>query len=157
MTIEEIYLQGSDGESGRTVLVDEPFTVDLLTLASTTMALVDSLELSAGTYGQLRFVISGGYIEVEGAVEGETTIYASSPDYAGLPEGATVGGTLTMPSFAQTGIKVNLPGDAFVVVADALVVLVVDFDVSQSFGHAAGASGQWVMTPVLNGFAPPGE
>ena len=49
-----------------------------------------------GTYTQLRFVITGGYIDVGGV------IYASSPDYEGLPE-ATVGGKLQMPSYAPPG------------------------------------------------------
>jgi len=157
VTIEQVYLQGAGDESPRTVLRDEPLTVDLLTLADVTMDLVDGLEIRAGTYGQLRFVISGAYIEVEGATETETMIYASSPAYSGLPDGAAVDGALQMPSFAQTGLKVNLPGDAIVVVADDHVTLVVDFDVSQSFGQQAGASGMWVMTPVLNGFVPPSE
>jgi hypothetical protein len=63
-----------------------------------------------------------------------------------------------MPSFAQSGLKVNLPSDLFTVGADPVWVLV-DFDVSQSFGRAAGGSGMWVMSPVLQGslIAPPAE
>ena len=63
MTIDEIYLQGSDG---RTVLRDRDTTVNLLTLANDAATLVDEAIVPAGSYEQLRFVISGAYIEVEG-------------------------------------------------------------------------------------------
>ena len=54
------------------------------------------------------------------------------------------------PSYAESGLKVVLNGDALEVVG-AQKVLLVDFDVEQSFGHQAGQSGQWVMHPVLTG------
>jgi hypothetical protein len=159
VTIDRIYLQGSDaeGEGGRIVLRDEDVTTDLLTLVDDTQLLVDDVEVPEATYHQLRFVISGGYIEVEND-DGSTSIYASSTDYAGLPEGAVVAGQLRMPSFAQSGLKVNLPSDLLTVGADPVWVLV-DFDVSQSFGRAAGNSGAWVMSPVLQGspVEPPAE
>lgn len=155
VTIEEIYLQRDDDEDGgRVVLRDTPFTTDLLTLADSMHLLIDGVEIPADTYGQLRMVISGAYIEVE-AAGGGSEIYASSPTYAGLPADAVVTGSLQMPSFATSGLKVNLPGDAFTVIADGLVFLAVDFDVSQSFGQLAGGSGQWVMTPVIHGTVPP--
>ena len=148
VTIDEIYLQGSDG---RTVLRDRDTTVNLLTLANDAATLVDEAIVPAGTYEQLRFVISGAYIEVEGATPGTSEIYATSPDYAGLPDGAVVTGELRAPSLGQSGLKVLLGGDdSFVVTEDAAIVLV-DFDVSQSFGHAAGNSGSWVMHPVIKG------
>lgn len=157
VTIEQIYLQGSDSDnSERVILRNTPFTTDLLTLVDSTVVLLEDVTVPARSYGQLRFVISGGYIEVENA-DASTTIYASSPTYAALPEGAVVGGSLQMPSFAQSGLKVNLPNDAVVILEDETVVLLVDFDVAQSFGQAAGASGMWVMTPVLNATVPPQE
>lgn len=157
VTIEQIYLQGSESDEGsRVILRDQPFTTDLLTLVDSTVVLLDDVTVPARSYGQLRFVISGGYIEVENE-DSTTTIYASSPTYAFLPGDAVVGGSLQMPSFAQSGLKVNLPNDAVVVLEDETVVLLVDFDVSQSFGQAAGASGMWVMTPVLNATVPPQE
>lgn len=160
VTIDQIYIQGSDaeGEDGsRIVLRDEDVTTDLLTLVDDTQLLVDDVEVPEGMYGQLRFVISGGYIEVEND-DGSSSIYASSTDYAGLPVDAVVAGQLRMPSFAQSGLKVNLPSDLFPVGADPVWVLV-DFDVSQSYGRAAGNSGAWVMSPVLQGslIEPPAE
>lgn len=155
VTIDRIYLQGSEnGDDGRIILRDDDVTTDLLTLVGTTQSLIEDAEIPEGSYGQLRFVISGAYIEIEGEA-GATTIYASSPNYVGLPVGATVGGSLQMPSLAQSGLKINLPGDALVIDADGKVTLVVDFDVAQSFGQAAGGSGRWVMTPVLQGSVRP--
>lgn len=144
VTISEIYLQGS---GGRVTLMDTTVTTDLLTLANSTAELVKNATVPAGAYSELRFVITGGYVEVEQA-DGSTSIHASSPDYEGLPEGASVDGTLQMPSFAQSGLKVKLPGDMLDIASEQRIVLV-DFDVSRSFGHAAGQSGKWVMTPVL--------
>lgn len=150
VTIDRIYLQGSENDSsGRVVLREDDMTTDLLTLANSTAGLVDGVTVPGGNYSQLRFVISGAYIEVENA-DGSTSIYASSPTYAGLPAGATVAGNLQMPSIAQTGIKVNLAGGSVSVDGDQKVLLV-DFDVSKSFGHEAGGSGQWVMHPVITG------
>ena len=146
VTIEEVQLVG---EGGITVLRDDPLTVDLLTLANTTASLVTDVVVPSGTYSQLRFVISGAYIETENA-DGSTSIYASSPAYEGLPAGAAVAGSLQMPSLAQSGLKVTLPANALTLTGDEKILLV-DFDVSQSFGHAAGQSGGWVMHPVITG------
>lgn len=140
VTISEVDLVGS---GGTTVLTTKKTTTDLLTLANDTAKLVDGAVVPVGTYSQLRFVITGGYVAVNG------TLYASSPTYEGLPAGATVGGTLRMPSYAESGLKVDLPGGAVTVDTGAKVLLV-DFDVSQSFGQDAGASGSWVMTPVTH-------
>ncbi len=136
VTIGEVDLVGP---GGTLVLTTTPVTKDLLTLATETATLVEGAVIPSGPYSQLRFVITGGYIEAGGS------IYASSPDYAGLPAGATVAGELRMPSYAQSGLKVILP-DGFAVGSDSK--LVVDFDVSQSFGHDTG-SGAWVMHPVV--------
>lgn len=159
VTIDQIYLQGgnegadeSTDPAGRIVLRDEDVTVDLLTLADETMGLVDVAEVPNGTYPQLRFVVTGAYIEVETA-QG-TEIYASSPTYAGLPAGATVTGMLILPSWSSSGLKVKLPGDAIQVVGNQ-TVLVVDFDVAQSFGKQPGQSGNWVMSPVIEATPPP--
>jgi hypothetical protein len=147
VTISSIYLQSGDGANGRVVLRDTPVTTDLLTLANSTSELVKDAVVPAGSYSQLRFVITGGYVEVDNG-DGTTSIYASSPDYEGLPAGAQVAGSLQMPSYAQSGLKVNLPGGSTDVNGDQKIVLV-DFDVARSFGKEAGNSGKWVMSPVL--------
>lgn len=146
VTISEIYLQG---EGGRLTLMSTPVTTNLLDLANSTATLVSDAVVPAGSYGELRFVITGGYIEVE-TENGGTEIYASSPNYSGLPAGAQVAGQLQMPSFAQSGLKVKLEGDGLTL-ADERKIMLVDFDVSQSFGREAGNAGRWVMHPVLTG------
>jgi hypothetical protein len=136
VTVGEVDLVGP---GGTVVLTTTPVTQDLLKLATDTAALVEGAAIPAGPYSQLRFVITGGYIESAGG------IYASSPDYAGLPPGTVAAGRLRMPSEAHSGLKVLLP-DGFAVGSDSK--LVVDFDVSRSFGHDTG-SGDWVMHPVV--------
>lgn len=155
VTIESIYIQpDSSGANGRVVLLDSAITVDLLTLQDSLMSVLDSVAIPEGTYGQLRFVISGGYVSVVGTDTTTREIYASSPTYAGLPDSAVVAGVLQMPSFAQSGLKVTLPGEAIHIADDGAVTLVVDFDVAQSFGKLAGNSGRWVMHPVITATAP---
>jgi hypothetical protein len=133
-------------EDRRIVLLDKPKTTNLLTLANDTAALVEGALVPAGTYSELRFVITGAYVEVE-EQGGGTRIYASSADYAGLPAGAQVAGELQMPSLGQSGLKVKLESE--VTVEGEQKVLLVDFDVAQSFGRQAGGSGRWVMSPVI--------
>jgi hypothetical protein len=153
VTIDQVYLQGGSAdaeeeapESARVNLLAAPVTVDLLTLADEWMTLVGDAEIPAGKYGQLRFVVSGAYLKV--AEEGGDRIYATSPDYAGLPAGAEVSGSLQTPGFAQSGLKVSFPGG---VTVEGETALLVDFDVAESFGHQAGQGDKWVMHPVLKG------
>lgn len=145
VTISEVYLQG---EGGRVVLSDEATTTNLLTLANDTKDLVKDAVVPEGKYSELRFVISGAYIEVEQA-DGSSRFYATSNDYAGLPEGATVSGILQTPSMSTSGVKVKFDGD--VEVAGEQKVILVDFDVSQSFGKERGQGDKWVMKPVIKG------
>jgi hypothetical protein len=146
VTVSEIYLQGA---TGRVVLRDADTTLNLVDLANSTASLVNGATVPQGTYEQLRFVITGAYISVE-QDDGSSRIYATSPNYEGLPAGATVDGNLQTPSFSTSGVKVQLPGDELALSSDEYTLLV-DFDVSQSFGRQAGNSGQWVMTPVIKG------
>jgi hypothetical protein len=162
VTIESIYLVGGGSDSdttsvdssNRVVVWTGPMTVDLLTLQDSLAALIDSAEIPEGNYRQLRFVVSGGYISVIGTDTTTRQIFASSPEYEGLPDGAVVTGELQMPSYASSGLKVTLPAGSIQIVANTLVTLVADFDVSQSFGKAAGGSNRWVMTPVIRATIP---
>jgi hypothetical protein len=139
VTITEVDLVGA---SGSLVLSTAKTTTDLLKLSNDTATLVGGAVVPAGTYTQLRFVITGGYIQTA-----EGAIYASSPTYEGLPADAVVTGKLRMPSFAHSGLKIDLPDGGLTIAGPEKIVLV-DFDVSQSFGHEAGNSGAWVMHPV---------
>lgn len=162
VTIRDIYLQGGDA-GGRVYLrQDDPVTTDLLTLANDVVEIVDDYEIPAGAYSQLRFVIDGAYLRV-GSARGESTIYATSEDYHGLPAGVRPDGRLICPSCARSGFKVLLSPaaadwhgeddlddlDDEEIFLDGDETLLVDFDVSRSFGHAAGNSGQWIMRPTL--------
>lgn len=142
VTVSKVYLQGSGGE---TVLTDKPVTTNLLTLQNDVKVLVQEAPVPAGHYSQLRFVIDGAYIEVENG-NGTTSLYATS-GYDRVPLDAKVAGTLQTPSMSTSGLKVDL-GKGIRIDGEQRVLLV-DFDVSQSFGKEAGQSGQWVMTPVL--------
>lgn len=159
VTISRVTLKGHGGGSGElkdegngdVVLLDAPVTTDLLTLANDAVDLVKDARVPTGTYKELRFVITGAYLQVNEG--GESRIYATSRDYAGLPAGAQVYGDLQMPSAASSGLKVKFANDADVSVTsdgDQQVILV-DFDVAQSFGKAAGGSGRWVMSPIIKG------
>lgn len=145
VTISEVELLG-EGENNRVILLNEPKTTDLITLANDTADLVKDATVPAGTYKELRFVITGAFIEVEQA-DGTTKIYASSADYAGLPVGTQVAGELQLPSYGSSGLKVKIAEP--VTVEGEQKVILVDFDVAQSFGRQAGGSGRWVMSPVI--------
>jgi len=150
VTIDSIYLQGenSDTTSGRVWLSQTPVTTDLLTLANDVSSLVDNVEVPSGNYAQLRFVIGGGYVEVENS-DGSRSVYAT-PNYDHMPPDTTADGTLQMPSYGASGLKVTFDGGT-VSVNGAQKVILVDFDVAQSFGQVAGGSGGWVMNPVIRG------
>jgi hypothetical protein len=145
VTISEVELLG-EGVNNRVILLSEPKTTDLITLANDTADLVKDATVPAGTYHELRFVITGAFIEVEEA-DGSTKIYASSADYAGLPAGTEVAGELQLPSYGASGLKVKIAEP--VTVEGEQKVILVDFDVAQSFGRQAGGSGRWVMSPVI--------
>jgi len=138
--IRKISLTGGD-ESGGPVLLDEPTElIDLLTLAGTTAELIRDVPIEPGTYGQLRIVIGDAIVEAE-----DGRVFAT--EGAGHPEGMAATGDLKCPSCTQSGLKVNFRG-GLQLKSEAKVV-VLDFDVSQSFGRERGNSGRWVMSPVI--------
>jgi len=145
VTISEIDLVGSGGVQA---LTQTPTTTDLLTLAATTATLVQGAEVPSGTYTELRFKITGACIAVDNGAQ-PSLIYATA-GYDASPCGGAATGTLQAPSYAQSGLKVTMAGDALTITGTQKILLV-DFDVSQSFGHEAGGSGSWAMHPVVTG------
>ena len=142
--IDEIYLQGGGG--GRVTLLDEDAAealglIEITRLAGATLELVSDVTVDPGNYGQLRFVVEGAVLETE---DGEVFTYNATH-----PHGTTATGSLVCPSCSETGIKVLLPGDVANLEAGAHLI-VLDFDVSQSFGHDTGGT-SWVMHPVIRG------
>jgi hypothetical protein len=143
VTIERIEIVGGSG--GPQVLMDTPWTDDLTLLTNEFVTLVDGYVLPQGNYSQLRLVVSEACISVE-SDEGPNEVYASAGTAlvcAGEPAG-----NLQMPSFSQTGIKVIFQGAISV---DDQTIVLIDFDVEESFGKLAGGSGQWVMNPTIHG------
>jgi hypothetical protein len=144
VTIEQIYLQPAEGSGGeRIVLRDQPVTTDLLMLERSTADLVRGESIPPGRYSELRFVISGAYIDVAGK-----GIFAT-PGYDEVPSSASVIGTLKTPSFDTSGFKIKLPSDDLFDGPGLHEIVLVRFDVAESFGHEAGSSGSWVMHPVI--------
>lgn len=142
--IDEIYLQGG---SGRVTLLSEADAeglglIELTQLAGSTLDLVSDVTIDAGNYGQLRFVIAGAVLETE---DGEVFTFN-----AVHPHGVPATGSLTCPSCTTSGIKVLLPGDVANLEGGSHLI-VLDFDVSQSFGHPTGQTTGWVMHPVIRG------
>ncbi len=137
--IGEIYLQGDDGP---VVLLDEPTgLIELTELVGTSQTLVSDAEVDASQYGQLRMVVNAAVLETEAGA-----VYTSGG--AEHPDGLEATGTLQCPSCSQSGLKVVIPQD--IELEEGAAALLLDFDVSQSFGHQAGNSGMWVMRPVVH-------
>ena len=144
VTIERIEIVGGSG--GPQELMDTPWTGDLTELTNEFVPLVDGYVLPQGNYSQLRLVVSEACIAVE-AEDGPNEVYASSGAFAEECDG-TLTGDLQMPSLSQTGIKVVFQGAISV---DDQTIVLIDFDVEESFGKLAGGSGQWVMNPTIHG------
>ena len=142
VTISEVDLVGSGGVQ---VLMQTPVTTDLLTLAADAVTLVQGVEVPSGTYHELRFKITGACLATDDG-HGGSPVYATA-GYDPSPCGGSATGTLRAPSYAQSGLKVQMTGDALVLTGPEKILLV-DFDVTQSFGHEANG---WVMHPVVTG------
>jgi uncharacterized protein DUF4382 len=110
--------------------------------------LVQNADVPSGTYTELRFKITGACIAVDNGDQ-TSSIYSTTGFDATLCGGAATG-TLQAPSYAQSGLKVTMAANALTITGTQKILLV-DFDVAQSFGHDAGGSGGWVMHPVVTG------
>jgi hypothetical protein len=162
---------GDDQNGGRVWLMQGSADwVNLIALADTWMTLVD-VELPAGVYSQLRFIVGGAVLAIEGESEGTIAkLYASSAEdlealnsqlenddiEETVPFEGSADGVVHCPSCSQTGFKVRFPGGAVVLEAPDNALLV-DFDVSETFGHRAGNSGRWIMHPTLLGSVVEGD
>jgi hypothetical protein len=140
VTIDEIYLQG---EGGRTTLRSTPATVELCDLGSQALILVQDVAVPAGSYQDIRFVISGGFVQDAGT----GTVYATA-GYEVPTDVPPATGTLQMPSWGSSGLKVNFDHGPITIEGEQKVVAL-DFDVARSFGQAAGGASQWVMSPII--------
>jgi len=145
--VDSVWVQASDvvlvGDDGQISLLDEPTgLLNLLALEDSATSLAENVEVEPGTYGQLRFILGGAVLETEGGdvyVQGDVE----------HPHGMDRTGELHCPSCAQTGIKLAFRGGLTLGEEEERDVLL-DFDVSQSFGRQAGRSGRWIMRPVIH-------
>jgi hypothetical protein len=144
VTIREVDLVGSGGVHERKTAT----TTDLLTLGANATTLVQDLEVPSGTYSELRLKITGACIAVDNGDQ-TSSIYATA-DYDPGPCGSSPASTLKAPSYAQSGLKVKMAEGALEITGNAKVLLV-DFDVAQSFGHETGDGSGWVLHPVVTG------
>jgi hypothetical protein len=152
-----------DGNSNRVWLLEGPAVwIDLLTLAETWTTLVDAAEIPAGVYSQLRFIVEGAAIVTAGGGDVFATsladleslnAYLTSEGMDPIPD--TDVGQLKCPSCSRTGFKVRFPGGGLVLESGDNIVLI-DFDVADTFGHEAGRSGKWIMHPTLRATDFPG-
>jgi len=142
VTIGEVSIIPADGAP--VVVTDQGGTFDLLTLQNGVTAALGELAIPAGDYVQLRLVVEAASVTLaDGLMFSDGTIERS----------------LTIPSGAQTGVKINLSGadgedGPGIRIASGETILVVDFDVSQNFiiqgavGTPAGITGV-LFTPLL--------
>ena len=160
--ITEIRLQGeTEGDATFEVPAENQWH-ELTALASDSMGrqltadLIESEEIPAGSYGQLRLMIGSAVLQAETTSPSPRAPSVPSVFVLGEPawdrieglDGSAESGRLNCPSCQQTGIKVNLP-DGGLTLEGGETGLVLDFDVAQSFGRQAGASGMWVMKPTI--------
>ena len=129
------------GEDGPVPLLSEPTgLIEVTELVGRTREIVDDAAVPDGRYGRLSLVIGGAVLE---ATDGR--VYTR--EGAEHPGGLESTGTLHCPSCSQSGLKIQLHG---VLIDGGDDALVLDFDVTQSFGHPAGGSGRWIMRPVIH-------
>ena len=125
-----------NGDFDQLILISE--------LVNRARQIVKDQEVDLDSFKQLRLVLGGAVLQTkQGAV-------FATPGTA-LPSGVSSSnvGELQCPSCAQSGLKVVLRGASPEVKEGDDVTITVDFDVAQSFGRQAGASGRWVMRPVV--------
>lgn len=136
VTVERVRVHRSSSaepdEAGwREVVLPAPQRVDLLELTNGTLLPLGQLELPAGTYTQMRLVLS------------PNTAAAPLANAVTPLGGATV--ALTTPSAARSGLKMNV---SLQVPAGQVADVAIDFDACRSLVRA-GNSGRVLLKPVL--------
>jgi len=114
--ISEVSVKGSDVSTNEQIISSTKASFDLLTLQNGVTATLGSATVPTGTYSQVRLLVDSARVVLK---SGHT-----------FADGSTTA-KLTVPSGSQTGIKVNFSPP--ITVTEGQTVLVVDFDVSQSF------------------------
>lgn len=127
--VQEIQINGPQGWQSLGT-VDK--VINLLDLTNgVTTTLVNEFGIEAGHYTQLRMILGAN-----------NTV---------LPKGATTPVPLKVPSGMQSGIKLNVTFD---VAPGTTKDVFIDFNAARSvFVHQAGNSGQYILRPVVFGYA----
>jgi hypothetical protein len=117
----------ASGPNGwETIFSADPATVqptDLLTLARSPMQ-VGSVHVQAGHYNQIRLIVTKAQLV--------------------KTDGSTA--DVTIPSGAQTGIKLNVNAD---VAPNTITGVLLDFNADASFHETPPGSGNWTLNPVI--------
>ena len=137
VTVEKVrvHQSGSAGDSDAgwsEVVLAAPQRVDLLTLTNGTLMPLGQTALPAGTYTQMRLVLS-------------PNTQANPLANAIKPTGG-VETALTTPSGQQSGLKMNV---SITIAPDTTADFAIDFDACKSF-VTAGNSGKILLKPVLS-------
>jgi len=136
VTVERVRVHRSssagDSDAGWSeVVLAAPRRVDLLSLNNGTLLPLGQTELPAGTYTQMRLVLSANT--------------AANPMANAVTPTGGVETALTTPSGQQSGLKMNV---SLAVPAGQVADFAIDFDACKSFVKA-GASGKYMLKPVL--------
>ena len=135
ITIQEIHYHISGNDWAVFEDFEGPMKFNLLDLTRGESSLLGNLEMEAGTYAQLRFIL-------DAPIAGFAPI--SNPGcYLEFEDGTTQ--PLYVPSGSQTGYKAV---GTFTVPANGSVSVTADFDVRKSVVWA-GASGIYILKPTI--------
>jgi hypothetical protein len=114
--VSEVTIKPSETSGSTHVITDTKASYDLLALQNGVTATMGSAVIPTGTYHQVRLLVDSARVVLKA---GRT-----------FADGSTTA-KLNVPSGSQTGIKINFSPP--VTVTSGETVLLVDFDVSQSF------------------------
>jgi hypothetical protein len=139
ITIEEIQYPTDGG--WQTMTGYDGGTYNLLELTGGKAALLGTLDLTAGEYEQIRFIL--GAPDEDGPLSGNPGSWVNKDDNEEYNEGTDQ--ALFVPSGAQTGYKATAE-QPFVVPANGTISLTADFDVRKAL---VDASNGYILKPVL--------
>lgn len=114
--VSQVTVKGSGASASDQVISNTKASYDLLTLQNGITTSLGSAAIPTGTYSQVRLLVDSARVVLKA---GNT-----------FSDGTTTA-KLTVPSGSQTGLKVNLSPP--VTVTAGQTVLLIDFDISQSF------------------------
>ncbi len=136
--VSQVALQPGDNTSSPVILSSTKMSFDLLTLQNGVTAEMANVSIPTGSYSQVRLIVDSARVVLKA---GHT-----------FSDGSTTA-SLRVPSGSESGLKVNFSGP--VSVTTGQTVLLVDFDLSQSFVFQGPSShpNSVLLKPVLHATA----